>query len=208
MELEVYLVGIAGGSGSGKTTFAKKIQTSTKCPVHIIHMDSYYLNKIDVKTASGQSNYDHPEAFDWELLTKHLMALKNSENIEVPCYDFVTNSRLKETEMVSPTQVIILEGIFSLYQEQIRSLFDLKCFLHVDADIRFMRRLHRDVKERGRTIESIMGQYIETVRPMHLKYLEPQKYHADFIVGEETDTAAHVVAAKISQEASSESFLQ
>ena len=125
------------------------------------------------------------------------MQLKNGQSIESPVYDFKTNSRTEEVEVVNAERVILFEGIFSLFDKEIREMLDIKCFLHVDADIRFTRRLHRDVNERGRSLESVISQYYETVRPMYLKYLEPQKQFADFTVGEETDVAADIMAAKI-----------
>ena len=195
----MYLIGVCGGSGSGKTTFANKLQEKVNERITVIHMDSYYLGKIpeSLKTPSGLLNYDHPEAFDWELLSDHLTMLKNSKPIDAPTYDFKTNSRSKETELIEPSKVIIFEGIFSLFNKEIRELLDIMCFLHVDTDIRFTRRLHRDVQERGRSMKSVIDQYYDSVRPMHMKFLEPQKQHADFIVGEETDIAASILAAKI-----------
>ena len=195
----MYLIGVCGGSGSGKTTFAKKLQANVGEPISILHMDSYYLDTIptNISTPSGLPNYDHPEAFDWELLFAHLLNLKNGQTINSPMYDFKTNKRSGETQQVQPTKVIIFEGIFSLFNKEIRDLLDILCFLHVDADIRFTRRLHRDVQERGRSMKSVIDQYYESVRPMHMKFLEPQKQHADFIVGEETDIAASILSAKI-----------
>jgi uridine kinase len=201
MEINVYLVGIAGGSGSGKTTFAKKVINLVKDDIAILHMDSYYLHdQPEIHfTAKGNPNFDHPKAFDWELLRTHLQELKNGNPIEVPVYDFVTSSRLKETKTVKPTSVILFEGIFSIFDQEIRNLLDIRCFLHVDADIRIARRINRDVNERGRTLESVISQYYETVRPMYNKFLAPQKDYADFIIGEETDIAASILSAKLNE---------
>ena len=198
----MFLVGIAGGSGSGKTTFAKKVLAkveSNRC--EILHQDSYYL---DVQpdhnfTKSGKANFDSPDAFDWELLKNQLKLLKSNEHIHAPIYDFKTCSRGKQTVQVGPCEVLIVEGIFTLFDSEIRDLFDIKCFLKVDADIRFIRRLHRDVKERDRSLQCVIDQYYETVRPMYQKFLEPQKEYADFTVGEETDVAASILAAKINE---------
>lgn len=197
----MYLVGIAGGSGSGKTTFAHKVFDRLDHKACLISMDSYYLDVLpdNLLTAKGNPNFDHPQAFDWELLFNHLAKLKKGETIESPLYDFKTNSRKEETVSIAPERVIIFEGIFSLFDKNIRDLMDIKCFLHVEADIRFTRRLHRDVNERGRSLESVIGQYYETVRPMYLKYLEPQKQFADFTVGEETDVAADILAARLKE---------
>lgn len=198
----IKLIGIAGGSGSGKTTFAKKLINKVETPITLFHMDSYYLPDQPEKhfTKSGKPNFDHPEAFDWELLRNHLTQLKRGEDIECPVYDFKTSSRTGETELVKASGVVIFEGIFALFDSEIRDMFDIQVFLHVDSDIRFTRRLNRDVQERGRSLDSIIDQYYETVRPMHQKFLEPQKQFADFIVGEETCVAAEILAAKITQD--------
>lgn len=162
-------------------------------------MDSYYLPKLpkELHDKNNKPNFDHPDAFDWKLLSKHLATLKSGKSIQAPLYDFKKNSRLKKTQTIKPTKVLLFEGIFSLYDENIRSLCDITAFLHVEADIRFIRRLHRDVEERGRSLDSVISQYYDTVRPMYQKYLDPQRQFADFIVGEETDIAAGILAAKI-----------
>lgn len=198
----IKLIGIAGGSGSGKTTFAKKLINLVEEPITLFHMDSYYLPQQPQKhyTKSGKPNFDHPEAFDWELLRTHLFSLKEGKDVESPIYDFKTSSRTGTTETTKATGVVIFEGIFTLFDSEIRNLLDIKVFLHVDSDIRFTRRLNRDVQERGRSLDSVIDQYYETVRPMHQKFLEPQKQFADFIVGEETDVGAEILAAKISKD--------
>lgn len=164
-------------------------------------MDSYYLHRTpkEIETDSGKPNFDHPHSFDWPLLRKHIEALKAGEPVESPVYDFKTNSRTEGTQLIHPHKVLIFEGIFSLFDQEIRDKLDIKCFLHVDADIRFTRRLHRDVNERGRSLESVISQYYETVRPMYQKYLEPQKQFADFTVGEETSVAAKILAARLKE---------
>ena len=192
----MFLIGITGGSGSGKTTFAKKVMRNIDTSQAILlHMDSYYLDTIP----GEQPNFDHPDAFDWHLLRKHMSELKQGRSIQCPIYDFKTSSRVSETTEVGPCKMILFEGIFTLYDKMIREMLDIKCFLHVDADIRFTRRLHRDVKERGRSLESVISQYYETVRPMHQKFLEPQKQFADFVVGEETDNAASILSARLKE---------
>lgn len=195
----MYIIGIAGGSGSGKTTFANKLLGFTPNNICILHMDSYYLPKQPgVKnTKHSRPNYDHPDAFDWKLLIKDLKRLKEGKKIEAPVYDFTTSTRTNKTRPLGPVKIVLFEGIFTLYQREIRDMLDIKCYLYVDSDIRFIRRLYRDVKDRGRTLESVIKQYYETVRPMYQKYLAPQRQYADFIVGEETDLAASILGAKI-----------
>lgn len=196
----MYIIGIAGGSGSGKTTFAKKVQALLEDEnSQILSMDSYYLHVLpdEIATSKGNPNFDHPGAFDWELLFDHISTLKKGEPIDVPVYDFATNSRKEETHTVTPTKIILFEGIFALFDKSIREMMDIKCFLHVDSDIRFTRRLHRDVQERGRSLDSVISQYYETVRPMYQKYLDPQKQFADFTVGEETDVASEILASRL-----------
>ena len=197
----MYLIGISGGSGSGKTTFANKLINMVSEDISILHMDSYYLHQQPELhyTAKGNPNYDHPAAFDWELLRTHLTELKKGNSIEVPVYDFVSSSRLKETKTLRPTDVIVFEGIFSIFDKELRELLDIRCFLHVDADIRIARRINRDVNERGRSLQSVISQYYETVRPMYNKFLAPQKDYADFIIGEETDIAASILSAKVNE---------
>ena len=197
----MHIISICGGSGSGKTTFADKVRKSVDQEVSVLHMDSYYLPKLpkDLKTPSGRPNFDHPDAFDWDLLKEHLELLKKGKAVKSPHYDFKKNARLKTFSLVNPTKVILFEGIFSLYREDIRKMCDITAFLHVEADIRFIRRLHRDVEERGRSLDSVITQYYETVRPMYQKYLDPQRQYANFIVGEETDIAASILSAKVNQ---------
>lgn len=199
---KIFLIGIAGGSGSGKTTFAKKVMKGiTNLDSSMLHMDSYYLPSQPKTnyTSSGKANFDHPNAFDWDLLRQHLTDLKNGSSIKCPIYDFKNSSRTEEYESVGPCKVVLFEGIFALYDQEIRDLLDIKCYLHVDSDIRFTRRLHRDVKERGRSLESVIAQYYDTVRPMYLKYLDPQRQYADFTVGEETDVASLILSARIKE---------
>ncbi|EQC43426.1 uridine kinase [Bacteriovorax sp. Seq25_V] len=194
------LIGIAGGSGSGKTTFAMKVMSKLPAnKVNLLHMDSYYLHDQPKEffTKSGKPNFDHPSSFDWDLLRTHIRTLKEGGKIEVPLYDFTTSARLQDTEVMSPKSILLFEGIFTLFDQEIRDMLDIKTFLHVDADIRFTRRLNRDVQERGRSLESVTSQYYETVRPMYQKFLAPQQQYADFIVGEETDVAADILASKL-----------
>lgn len=198
----MYIVGIAGGSGSGKTTFTEKVlHRLNDKRVAVLHQDSYYLNRIHPDlVVNGETNFDHPSAFDWELLRDHLVQLRAGKAVAMPVYDFKKNARAKESKPLGPCDALLVEGIFALWDESVRKLMNLKVFLNVDADIRFIRRLHRDVKERGRSLDSIIRQYYDTVRPMYHTYLEPTRSFADLIVGEETDLAADVLSAKIKQE--------
>lgn len=195
------LIGIAGGSGSGKTTFTRKILKKANHPAcGILHQDSYYRpTPPDKLKINGEPNFDHPDAFDWPLFKTHLMMLKEGKTIEQPVYDYHQSRRSAQTTPIGPCGAVLVEGIFTLWEEEIRDLFDLKVYLSVDADIRFIRRLHRDVRERTRSIDSIIRQYYDTVRPMHQLYLEPTKKYADLVVGEETDLAADVIGAKVSE---------
>ncbi len=198
----MYLIGIAGGSGSGKTTFAKRILNGVSHPeVALLHQDSYYLaTPPSDLTVHGEPNFDHPDAFDWQLLREHLERLKAGETVATPVYDYTENRRTEETELVGPCRAVMVEGIYALWDADIRALFDLKVYLHVDADIRFIRRLHRDVRERGRTLDGIIRQYYDSVRPMHHEFLEPTRSYADLIVGEETDIGAEVIAARVREQ--------
>ncbi len=202
MKSPVYLIGICGGSGSGKTTFAHKVlKHAAPDGIGVLHMDSYYLPTLPRThyTATGKPNFDHPDAFDWELLRQHLAELRQGKAVRSPVYDFAESVRSEDYIEVGPSKIVIVEGIFTLFDQAIREMLDIKCFLHVDSDIRFTRRLHRDVKERGRSLESVIAQYYDTVRPMYQKYLDPQRQYADFIVGEETDVASAILAARINQ---------
>ena len=200
MKSKTFLIGICGGSGSGKTTFAHKVlKHIPQEAVSVLHMDSYYLPELPQShyTTTGKPNFDHPDAFDWPLIRSHLELLKSGSSVESPIYDFSQSIRTNDSKALGPSKIIIFEGIFTLFDQKIRELLDIKCFLHVDSDIRFTRRLHRDVKERGRSLESVIAQYYDTVRPMYQKYLDPQRQYADFVVGEETDVASQILAARI-----------
>jgi uridine kinase len=195
------IIGISGGTGSGKTTVAQKIIAPVGAGnVVYLQQDSYYRNLGDMPLdLRHKVNYDHPDAFDTDLLMNHLEALRAGEGIEQPIYDYPTHSRKKETIRVEPRPVIIVEGILVFVNSQMRSLMDLKIFVDTDADIRFIRRLDRDVHERGRSVESVITQYQTTVRPMHLQFVEPSKRYADIIIPEGgfNDVGIDLVAGKI-----------
>jgi uridine kinase len=195
------IIGISGGTGSGKTTVAQKIIAPVGAGnVVYLQQDSYYRNLGDMPLdLRHRVNYDHPDAFDTDLLMNHLEALRAGEGIEQPIYDYPTHSRKAETIRVDPRPVILVEGILVFVNPQMRSLMDLKIFVDTDADIRFIRRLDRDVHERGRSVESVITQYQTTVRPMHLQFVEPSKRYADIIIPEGgfNDVGIDLVAGKI-----------
>src|SRR5215475_14488806 len=180
------LIGIAGGTGSGKTTVAHRIiQSVGSSSVVYLQQDSYYRNLGDMPVElRHRVNFDHPDAFDIDLLINHIEALLAGETIEQPIYDYKTHSRRAEVTHVEPRPIIILEGILVSGYPRLRGLMDLKIFVDADADIRFIRRLDRDVHERGRSLESVIEQYTDTVRPMHLQFVEPSKRYADVIIPE------------------------
>ena len=197
--MSIYIIGIAGGSGSGKTTFTQKVLSQVNDPkVGVLHQDSYYLPRPPAHLKINEEpNFDHPDAFDWSLLRSHLEILKEGKRVETPVYDYKVSRRTTKTQHLGPCKILIVEGIFSLWEESVRNHFDIKFYLHVDSDIRFIRRLFRDLKDRARTLDDIIRQYYDTVRPMHQLYLEPTKQYADIIVGEETDSAANMLASMI-----------
>jgi uridine kinase len=178
------IIGITGGSGSGKTTIVRKISEIVPDFV-FLPQDSYYKSAEYINNTNITAfNFDHPEAFDNELLYEHLSALKEGKAIEMPQYDFVHHRRKEETIRLEPKKLIIFEGILTFFDPQIRSLLDLKLYVDTPDDIRFIRRLQRDVKERGRTVESVIQQYLQVVRPGHYEFIEPTKLYADLIIPE------------------------
>ncbi len=181
-----FLIGIAGGSSSGKTTVTERLATLTG-PEHLslIELDSYYLDLGDAPLEAREKvNYDHPDAFDWALLNDHLAALANGASVPVPIYDYTEHNRSDRVRTVSPAKIIVVDGILVLYDRTLRERFDLKIFVDTAADIRLIRRLSRDVAERGRTPQFVIDQYLETVRPAHERFVEPSKRHADVIIPE------------------------
>jgi uridine kinase len=178
------ILGICGGTGSGKTTVAQKIISSLgEGNVTYLQQDSYYRNLGDMRVDfRDRVNFDHPDALDNALLLNHLEALGAGKCIHRPIYDFVTHSRKTETVCLSPLPVIIVEGILIFCDARMRRLMDIKIFVDCDPDIRFIRRLERDIRERGRSVESVIDQYMTTVRPMHLEFVEPSMSYADIIL--------------------------
>ncbi len=180
----MYVIGIGGGTGSGKTTVAMRIQEilgDENCA--IIPLDNYYkdMSHLPMEERKKQ-NYDHPDMIEHQLLTFHLKKLLKGEEVEIPTYDFATYTRKKETITLRSKPFIIVEGIFALYYEDLLELYDLAIYVETEDDIRFIRRLQRDIEERGRTVESVIKQYLSTVKPMHDAYVEPTKKRADIII--------------------------
>ncbi len=186
MSKKPIIIGVAGGSGSGKTTVAKEIYRSfPNQSIAVIEQDAYYKSQEE-KTMEERlsTNYDHPFAFDNDLLIKHLKKLMQFEEIEKPVYDYTVHTRSDKIVPVEPKDVIILEGFMILEDERLRNMMDIKVFVDTDSDLRIIRRLLRDTNERGRTVESVINQYITVVRPMHLQFVEPTKRYADLIIPE------------------------
>jgi uridine kinase len=180
------IIGICGGTGSGKTTVANRILESVRASeVVFIQQDSYYRNLKDLPLDYNQvANFDHPDALDNDLLANHVRKLKAGEPIELPIYDFKTHTRLNETRAVDPKPIVIVEGILIFAEPKLLELMDIKVFVDTPDDIRFIRRLRRDIAERGRTVDSVIEQYIATVRPMHMQFVEPSRRYADVIIPE------------------------
>ena len=179
------LIGIAGGTASGKTSIADILLNDFKQnnSVCIIKEDDYYKDQTNMPMEERvKTNYDHPFAFDFDLMVEHLTQLLDCKKIEKPTYDYTVHNRSSVTEIVEPTDVIILEGLFALYNPEIRKLESIKIFVDTDADTRFIRRLKRDIEERNRTMENVMDQYLTTVKPMHEQFIEPTKKYADVII--------------------------
>jgi uridine kinase len=180
------IIGICGGTGSGKTTVANRIlETVSADEVVFIQQDLYYRNLKDMPLDyRNAANFDHPDAVDNELLINHLKKLRAGEPVELPIYDFRTHTRLPDTTPINPRPIVIVEGILIFAEPRLLELMDIKVFVDTPDDIRFIRRLQRDIAERGRTVDSVIEQYLATVRPMHMQFVEPSKRHADVIIPE------------------------
>ena len=185
MSIPSFVVGIAGGTGAGKTSVSRDVATTVGEAVTRIPLDNYYEDLSHLEYEERASvNYDHPSAFEWELLREHLDALSIGQPIEMPQYDFEQHNRKNETVCVEPTDIIIVEGILALYDDAIIDMLDLRVYVMTDADVRILRRIQRDVIDRGRDLEGVIDQYLETVKPMHERFVAPTKKHADVIIPE------------------------
>ena len=179
-----FMIGVAGGTSSGKTTVSERLaELAGEDHLALIKLDSYYLRRNDLPgTVAELANFDHPDVFDWRLLNDHLAALAAGASVPVPIYDYTVYDRTEEVRIVHPAQIVVVEGILVLYDQQLRERFDLRVYIDTDADLRLIRRLERDVRERGRTVDSVIAQYLATVRPSHEQFIEPSKRHADVII--------------------------
>ena len=191
MTIPSFVVGIAGGTGAGKTTVAHEVTENVGEAVTLIPLDNYYedLSHMDFEERAAV-NYDHPSAFEWDLLREHLDNLLSGQPVEMPQYNFEEHLREDDRVTVDPTDVIVLEGILALYDEQVNEMLDLHIYVETDADVRILRRIERDVVERGRGLEGVMEQYLSTVKPMHEQFIEPTKKDADIIIPEGANTVA------------------
>lgn len=197
------LIGITGGTGSGKSTITREIcsKFDESC-IAVIEQDSYYKDQSDIPFEERvKTNYDHPDAFDTELMVSHLKELAKGNSIKKPIYDFEIHNRKKETVKVESKEIIIVEGILVLEERELRDLLDIKIYVDTDADVRIIRRIVRDMNERGRTLDSVINQYLNVVRPMHMQFIEPSKRYADIIVpeGGYNKVAIDIIVANIKQ---------
>lgn len=181
----IIVIGIAGGTGSGKTTITREIVKRLGNNVTVLTHDSYYKERHDLTYEERtQLNYDHPNAFDNDMMAEAIAKLKSGEAVEVPIYDYTIHDRTENTMTLHPTPVILVEGILIYHSEELRNLMDIKLFVDTDADVRILRRIVRDIKERGRSLDSVVSQYLNTVKPMHEAFVEPSKKYADIIIPE------------------------
>ena len=200
--MKTTIIGIAGGTASGKTTLARKVYEASQNygSVVMLRLDDYYKEVTNMTYEERTKiNFDHPDSYDSALLVEHINALKNGQSIDCPTYDFVIHNRSNITKQINPANVIIVEGIMTFAIPELLKMFDIKIFVDTPDDIRLLRRLTRDIKERGRTIDSVVNQYLTTVRPMHLSFVEPSKRYADIIIpeGGQNNIAIEVIKTKI-----------
>lgn len=197
--MECIMIGIAGGTGSGKSTFTNRIKERFGDQVTVIYHDNYYKKRDDISYEERTKvNYDHPDSLETDLLVEHLRMLKAGVPVECPIYDFTQHNRSDKTYTIKPSKIFLIEGILIFSDERLRDLFDIKVFVEADADERILRRILRDVNERGRAIDNIMDQYLTTVKPMHNLYVEPTKTTADLIINSGmNDVAFDIVSLKI-----------
>ena len=180
--MSTLFIGIAGGTGSGKTTLTAHLKRHFTDDISVVHHDSYYKRQDRPFEERCKQNYDHPDAFDTDLMVQHLRELKAGKPIRGPVYSYSEHQRTERTELVKPSKVVIVEGILILQDPALRDLLDIKIFVETDADVRILRRALRDVRDRGRTLESVISQYLTTVKPMHEQFVEPSRKYADIIV--------------------------
>lgn len=206
MKRSPYAIGIAGGTGAGKTTVARELTENVGEAVTMIPLDNYYEDLSHLEFGERKEvNYDHPKAFEWELLRSQLETLLSGEPIEMPQYDFERHLREPERVTVEPSAVLVLEGILALYDEVVTDMLDLNVYVETDADVRILRRIRRDVVERGRDLEGVIDQYLSTVKPMHEQFVEPTKKRADLIIPEGANrTAVDLLQEKVEREIESE----
>ncbi|OQB99574.1 MAG: Uridine kinase [Firmicutes bacterium ADurb.Bin099] len=181
--MDILVIGIAGGTGSGKTTLTNRLKERFGKDISVMSHDNYYRSQDDISFEERvKTNYDHPDSFETDLLIKHLKQLKNGHSIECPVYSFSEHTRTKDTRKIDPTKVIIVEGILIFQNPELLNMLDIRIFVDTDPDVRILRRILRDVKERGRSLDSVVTQYLATVKPMHEQFVEPSKRNADIIV--------------------------
>lgn len=181
--MDILVIGIAGGTGSGKTTLTNRLKERFGKDISVISHDNYYRSQDDISFEERvKTNYDHPDSFETDLLIEHLKQLKNGHSIECPIYSFSEHTRTKDTRKIDPTKVIIVEGILIFQNPELLNMLDIRIFVDTDPDVRILRRILRDVKERGRSLDSVVTQYLATVKPMHEQFVEPSKRNADIIV--------------------------
>lgn len=195
------IIGVAGGTGSGKTTVVKKIVESL--PPHyvaVVPLDSYYNDTTGMTDEARRAiNFDHPDAFDWQLLIEHMKMLKSGKSVEQPTYSYIISNRLRETVHVEPKPVILVEGIMTLVNKELRDMMDIKIFVDTDSDERLIRNIQRDVVERGRTVDMVIDRYLKVLKPMHEQFIEPSKKYADIIIplGGENKTGINIIKSYI-----------
>jgi len=190
MTVPSLVMGIGGGTGAGKTTIARRI-TEGVDSVSVVPLDNYYRDSSGVPLEERREiNYDHPDAFDWPLVREQLSALRGGQAIEMPQYDFTAHNRTDETVRVEPGEVVVVEGILALYDDALDGMFELSIYVETDADVRILRRIRRDVVERGRDLEGVIEQYLSTVKPMHEQFVRPTKAEADIIIPEGANETA------------------
>lgn len=197
--MDCIIIGIAGGTGSGKSTFTNRLRDRFGDNITVIYHDNYYKRHDDIPFEERKKlNYDHPDALETDLLIEHIKRLRNGESIECPVYDYTVHNRSDKTVRIDPRKIILIEGILLLANPRLRSLLDIKIYVEADADERILRRILRDVKERGRDIDNIVEQYLTTVKPMHYLYVEPTRATADIVINSGmNDVAFDIVQSKI-----------